>query len=216
MHERPDASLRARAMSVAPLFPLPGVFLYPGAVMPLFIFEPRYRCMIEDLLDGPGRLVMGTVHEDHAHELAGSPPVLEVAGLGEIARHVRRDDGCFDILLVGMSRVKIREVASDRPYRRVETESLSEKPVPRETHDALRDALHRAILSRCNELLNLPAQMPVSNLADLLVQRIDLPQASVARLYAELDVEKRARAALDEHARRPLPPPAPSTSPPNP
>ena len=213
MHEHPDASLRSRAVSVAPLFPLPGVSLYPGCVMPLHVFEPRYRCMIEDLLDGPGRLVMGTVLEDHAHEIAGSPPVLDVAGLGEIARHVRREDGCFDILLVGMLRVRIREVASDRPYRRVETETLEEKPVPRESHDALRDALHRAILSRCNELLNLPAQMPISNLADLLVQRIELPQPVVARLYAELDVEARARAALSEHARRPLPP---SASPPSP
>jgi Lon protease-like protein len=209
MHERHDASLRARAASVAPLFPLPGVFLYPGCVMPLHIFEPRYRCMIEDMLDGPGRLVLGTVLEDHAHELAGAPPVLEVAGLGEIARHVRRDDGCFDILLVGMSRVRVREVASDRPYRRVETELLAEKPVARESQDALRAALHRAILARCNELLNLPGEMPISNLADLLVQRIELPQSVVARWYAELDVEKRARGALAEHARYPVSPPAP-------
>ena len=70
---------------VVPLFPLPNLFLFPGTVMPLHIFEPRYRQMIEDSLDGPGRLVIGTVLEGHQDQLADTPPVHEIAGLGEIA-----------------------------------------------------------------------------------------------------------------------------------
>ena len=53
-------------LRVAPLFPLPNVFLFPGCVMPLHVFEPRYRQMVEDLLDGPGQVVMGTLEQDHA------------------------------------------------------------------------------------------------------------------------------------------------------
>ncbi|HEX5054111.1 MAG TPA: LON peptidase substrate-binding domain-containing protein, partial [Planctomycetota bacterium] len=46
--------------SPVPIFPLPGAFLFPHQVMPLHVFEPRYREMVEDLLDSPGRLVIGT------------------------------------------------------------------------------------------------------------------------------------------------------------
>jgi hypothetical protein len=58
-----DGASRPTARFVAPVFPLPGVFLFPGQIMPLHVFEPRYRQMIEDSLDGPGRLVIGTVLE---------------------------------------------------------------------------------------------------------------------------------------------------------
>src|SRR5215468_1542148 len=104
---------------VVPMFPLPGVFLFPGQLLPLHIFEPRYREMIGDLLDGPGRLVMGTVLPDHESELPGAPPMYPTAGLGEIGRHEHLADGRFNILLVGLSRVSIREVESERLYRKV-------------------------------------------------------------------------------------------------
>jgi uncharacterized protein len=203
----PDAWPRAAGLSLsAPLFPLPGFFLYPGTVVPLHIFEPRYRQMIEDLLDGPGRLVMGSVLEGHESELLGSPPVFPIGGLGEIGRHERLPDGRFNILLVGVRRVRIREVESDRLYRKVEVDLLEEIQVPDAKLRAIRDALHKAILARCTEFLNLPAQMPVSNLVDVLIQRMELPRATVERLYAELDVAKRAEGALAEHARLPMPP----------
>ena len=46
------------ATMTVPLFPLPNVFLFPGQVLPLHIFEPRYRKMIADVLDGPGRIAV--------------------------------------------------------------------------------------------------------------------------------------------------------------
>jgi Lon protease-like protein len=206
----PDAWPSAGS-ALAPIFPLPGFFLYPGTVVPLHIFEPRYREMIEDLLDGPGRLVMGTVVDGHENELAGAPPVYPIAGLGEIGRHERLPDGRFNLLLVGLSRARVHEVESDRQYRKVEVETLEETPVAEERERALRMTLQKAILARCDEFLNLPALMPITNLADLLIQRMDLPLATVQRLFSELDVEKRANAALHEHDHRPLrvPPPKP-------
>jgi Lon protease-like protein len=200
----PDAWPGA-ASAVAPIFPLPRFFLYPGTVVPLHIFEPRYRALIEDLLDGPGRLVMGTVLEGHEQDLADSPPLFPVAGLGEIGRHERLPDGCFNLLLVGLMRGRIREVESDRLYRKVEFEPLEETPVPEAKERRLRTALQKAILARCNEFLNLPSLMPITNLADLLIQRLELPQPILQRLFAELDVEKRAEAALYEHERVPRP-----------
>jgi hypothetical protein len=57
--------------------------------------------------------------------------------------------------------------------------------------------------------------LPASNLADLLTHGMQLPRATLERLYAELDVEKRALAALAEHAAQPLPPPTPPPRPPD-
>jgi Lon protease-like protein len=205
-----DKEERAAGVQIAPVFPLPRFFLWPGTVVPLHIFEPRYREMIADLLDGPGRLVMGTVLPEHENELAGAPPMYPTAGLGEIGRHERLPDGRFNILLVGIARARIREVESDRSYRKVELETLEEIPVADEHKRALTEELQRAILARCNEFLNLPSQMPITNLVDLLIQRMDLLLPVVAAMYAELDVERRARAALFAHAHTP---PAASSQP---
>lgn len=201
---------------VAPLFPLPNVFLFPGCVMPLHVFEPRYRQMIEDLLDGPGRLVMGTQLESGAAGLdgscPGSPPVFHTAGLGEIARHERMKDGRFLIYLIGLKRVKIREKPSDRLYRKVQTDPVSEIPVPDALEAKFRRCLQKAILERCPELMNLPTAAPISFLADLLLQRLQLPQSTMQRLYAEVDVRQRVEGALEEHMLRPAPPASDSKS----
>src|SRR5262245_6226078 len=156
MRKAPRERSRGETPRVAPLFPLPNVFLFPGCVMPLHVFEPRYRQMIEDLLDGPGQIVMGTVPEEHANALAGSPPVRTIAGLGEICRHERLPDGRFLVWLFGLSRVKIEEEPSTRLYRRVRIEPLLETAPPKEREALLRERLRHAILARCDEATTLP------------------------------------------------------------
>jgi Lon protease-like protein len=200
------------ACKVVPLFPLPNLFLFPGTVMPLHVFEPRYRQMVEDMLDGPGRLVIGTVLEDHTDQLDGAPPVHEVAGLGEIGRHEKLPDGRFLIWVFGLRRVAVREVDSDRPYRRVAFSVLDEVEVPAEYACSLKERLRKAILERCapsaserpgrEEPLQLPDDMPIGTLVDVLLQRMQLPQSVMQQLYSELVVAQRAEDALSEHARR--------------
>lgn len=188
---------------VVPLFPLANVWLFPGAVTQLHIFEPRYRQMIEDSLDQSGRLVIASVVEGHESDMSGAPPVYPIAGLGEIGRHERLPDGRFLILLLGLSRVRIREVPSDRMYRRVEAVPLEETQVGQERHDDLRRQLSDAVLERTGELLNLPEDMPIGALIDLLMLRMPLPPTVVRRLYTECDLSCRAELALAEHAQRP-------------
>lgn len=206
---------------VVPLFPLPNLFLFPGTVVPLHIFEARYRQMIEDSLDGPGRLVIGTTQEqasDAKPGEEGTPPAVHpIAGLGEIARHERLPDGRFVIMLVGLTRVHVREAPSERLYRKVEIEPLEEVPVPRATASDLREQLMEAVLERTPDLKDrtdeLPEDMPIGHLADLLLLRMQLPQSVMQPLYSELVVAERARGALAEHAHRPIlkdePPPDP-------
>jgi len=190
---------------VVPLFALPHVWLFPYVILPLHIFEERYRQMIEDSLDSQGRIVLGTIQAGHEDDLRGTPPVYPFAGLGEIGRHERKADGRFEILLVGLQRVMIREVPSDRLYRKVEIEPVTEVPVPPEHEDELRERLREAIVERAEdpEREKIPREVSASHLADLLVLRMPLPPDVVRGLYSEFDSETRARKALEEHARRP-------------
>lgn len=204
-----DSPSQSRGRPIVPVFPLPGVFLFPGCVMPLHVFEPRYRQMIEDLLDADGRLVMGAL-VDGTTTADGSPRFGDVCGLGEIGRHEKLPDGRFLVWLVGIGRVEVEEVASDRLYRRVAIRPLVEEQVPRDDEPAVRAALQQALLARCNEPLELPAGVPLTHVVDLLLQRLGLPCTRMQELFAEPNVRRRAQGALLEHSRRALPPPPPA------
>lgn len=191
-----------------PVFPLSGVFLFPGALMPLQIFEPRYVQMIEDCLDGPGRLVLTEIQEGHEHEAKGNPPIESMGGLGEIARHDRLEDGRFILWLFGMGRVRIREVESERLYRRVEAEPLIEIAPDENDAEALRPRLIEALASRGvqGDGGEIPPEMPIGVLADQLISRLGLPTPVTSHLFNNLDVATRAIDALHQHD---LLPPAP-------
>jgi len=107
------------------------------------------------------------------------------------------------VWLFGLSRVRVTEAASNRMYRRVEIEPLLETAPTKEREALLRTLLRRAILARCDEATNLPNEIPISCLVDLLLQRLGLPQREMEGLYEELDVETRAEGALAIHAQHP-------------
>lgn len=202
MNEGEGALIPVRE-SIAPLFPLTNFFLFPGSLVPLHIFEPRYRALVTDLLDGNGRLVMGTVPDENRHELAGSPPIHPVAGLGEIARHEKLPDGRFLIWVFGLTRVRVREATSQALYRRVAYEPLQEIPILSWRKDELRGELERAVLARCKDITELPTELAEACLTDILIQRLQLSSAETMRWYAEPDLELRARGVLALHGERP-------------
>ncbi len=216
MDALPDAWPPTPTHRIYPLFPLPNVWLFPYVILPLHIFEERYKRMIEDHLDGPGRLVLGTVQQGHENELEGSPPIYSIAGLGEIGRHDRVQDGRFNILLVGLRRVRVSEVASDRPYRLVEVEPTEEAPVAPERDQELRQRLVKSIIERTHSATSIPPNVPISHLADLLALGMSLPHEVLNKLFCELDPESRANMALAEHAIRPRTPKNPDPNDPGP
>jgi hypothetical protein len=155
--------------------------------------------MMNDLLDGPGRLVLGTVLTGHEDDLAGAPLVHPVAGLGEIGRHERLPDGRYLILVVGLERVVIHEVESDRPYRKVRAEPLREYPPSPEVEQELRPELLEALRSRLTVDPDLMESLAVHQLTDLLLLQLRLPQDAMLALYSEPDVASRARGCLEQH-----------------
>ena len=105
---------------VIPIFPLPRVVLLPGEVLPLHIFEPRYRAMVSDAL--AGHRVIGMVELEGGDDDPGAaaPPVRAVGCVGFIAEHQELPDGRYLVWLLGLERFRIdEELSSGTPYRQV-------------------------------------------------------------------------------------------------
>ena len=98
-----------------PLFPLPGAILFPRAQLPLHIFEPRYREMVKDAIDGAGRIGM---IQPHRIDDDNQAPLYEVGCIGEIVGVEELDDGRYNIVLHGGNRFRlVREAEVDAAYR---------------------------------------------------------------------------------------------------
>jgi Lon protease-like protein len=108
----------ATALLRVPVFPLAGALLFPGAQLPLHIFEPRYRAMIRDAL-ASDRLIGMIQPRDEANP----PSLFEIGCLGRIATAEELDDGRYNIVLEGLGRFRIaREAEVETPYRQVDAD----------------------------------------------------------------------------------------------
>lgn len=190
MSKRVDVQL---PKSPVPIFPLRGLYLFPHQMLPLHIFEPRYRHMIADLLDGPGRLVLGSPRRSGREE---APELQSIAGLGEILRHEKLPDGRYMVWIVGLARVGIVEVPSDKPYRLVRCQPFAEVEATAAEIEELAPALREATSERLKEPLPLPDDAPMGLLADLLLQTLGASPLVMERAFAEPSVTARARYVL--------------------
>ena len=182
-------------MTGVPMMPLPDYYLFPGALVPLHVFEPRYREMVTDLLDTAGRLVVGALRPQEAATEYG-PSVFAVAGLGEIASHRRLDDGRYLIWLLGLERVRIVEIDSDKPYRRVDATVLADKAGDEARNAELAPRLRAAVERRLLPGIDLSPGLDAGLLSDILFQHLDLTPAQKQWALAQADVTRRAETAL--------------------
>jgi uncharacterized protein len=114
-----------------PLFPLPGAILFPRSQLPLHIFEPRYRDMVRDAIDGAGRIAM---IQPHRLDDDNQAPLYAAGCIGELVNVEELDDGRFNIVLLGSNRFRlIKEAEVDAAYRcaDVDIEAFDdEEPAP--------------------------------------------------------------------------------------
>ena len=104
----------------APLFPLPNVVHFPHLLLPLHIFEPRYRQMVGDSLSG-SRIIAMALLKPGWGTTEGAPPIHDTVCLGRITAEQSAPDGRYYLVLQGLARARIvREEASDRQYRTAE------------------------------------------------------------------------------------------------
>ncbi|HEY1640759.1 MAG TPA: LON peptidase substrate-binding domain-containing protein [Streptosporangiaceae bacterium] len=111
-----------------PLFPL-GTVLYPGLVLPLHIFEERYRQLVRDLLAGPEPRRFGVIairegRETGAHGVSSLHEVGCTATVRQVEEH---EDGRFDLVTVGTDRFRLLRLHEGRPYLCADMEPLPEQ-----------------------------------------------------------------------------------------
>src|SRR5512135_1917533 len=100
-----------------PLFPLPNVVLFPRAVLPLHIFEERYKVMTADVLAGDGRLAMALLKSGWEKDYYGRPAIEQVVCVGQILSHEKLPDGKYNFLLQGRNRARVVREHRGKPYR---------------------------------------------------------------------------------------------------
>lgn len=125
------------------IFPLSEVVLFPDTLLPLHIFEPRYRKMLADSLDSDRLIGMVLVRDPDA---SPQPSVYPVGCAGSIVEHKAFADGRALVVLKGTVKFRIRrEIDTAEPYRVVEAQALYEGPPPMDKVRAWRDELHECV-----------------------------------------------------------------------
>ncbi len=141
-----------------PIFPLAGVVLLPHAVLPLHIFEERYRQMVTDALDGAGLIALATYEgERWRQEYSGSPPIRPVVCVGQIAQHEKLFDGRYNILLQGVCRARVVDEhppEGERLYRQAALKPLMWHGEDDPALDLARRRIHELLASPPLEALS--------------------------------------------------------------
>ncbi|MEZ5142769.1 MAG: LON peptidase substrate-binding domain-containing protein [Acidimicrobiales bacterium] len=110
-------------MPVLPMFPL-GSVLLPSAVLPLHVFEPRYRRLTEDCLEGVPEF--GVVLIERGSEVGGGDQRTMVGTVARIVEAASFDDGRYALGTVGVRRIKVLRWLDDDPYPRAEVEDWAD------------------------------------------------------------------------------------------
>jgi uncharacterized protein len=134
--------------SEIPVFALPNVVLFPKTYLPLHIFEPRYRHMVDDAVMGGQCIGIALLKEGWESEYYGNPPVFAMGCVGRLVSVQPLADGRSNILLQGLERFEITEEFHDKSYRRA---SISLKA--REAEAGLDAAVRQRLVTTLEQYL---------------------------------------------------------------
>jgi uncharacterized protein len=204
-----DICFDADAFSgMARLFPLPNLVMYPHVMQPLHVFEGRYREMLEDALASDRLIAMALLEPGWESEYESRPPIAPYACLGKIVTHHRLADGRYNLLLMGVGRIRILdELSPPRSYREAKVELLREHCGGTvEQLDELRGDLLTAFKQLVPCSCQVPEQLtemlskhlPLGMLTDLAAYTLPLELAVKRELLAECRVQSRARILLKQ------------------
>ena len=186
-----------------PIFPLPQAVLFPGALMPLHVFEPRYRKLARDVLDTHGVIAIAHIIEGSPVDAHGHPAIALVAGIGAVVESQELPDGRYNLLLEGRGRVHLAELPFVPPYRRARGELLEDKHVEVAHNDqsslvAIANAFTSFVQARDpNFHFSMPPSLPPGRIADLCAHHLILDARERQKLLETLDPAERVRIVAD-------------------
>jgi uncharacterized protein len=192
-------------LGVVPLFPLPNVVLFPRAVLPLHIFEERYKAMTARALRGDRRIAMALLRPGWEKCYYSRPPIEPVVCVGTILTHEKLPDGKYNFLLQGTTRARIVQEVGEETYRLAHLRKLPDLNCDEDVLAAERERMAEAFGhgpfaqtpagQQFGRLLSSP--LPTTDLADLIafsfLDDVPLKQS----LLAETDVCRRVARTLE-------------------
>ena len=188
--------------SCLPVFPLPTVVFFPGTVVPLHVFEPRYQEMVRDVRRSHGFITLALLKPGWEPEYYGSPEVHRVGCAGRLLAVEDLAGGRSNIKLAGVSRVRIQSFETEQPYRQALVKQLPEN-LPTEEDDTVQEArtsLVAAYALLFSEVTGQPASdlegarsAPFHALVNTLCATIDLPPPAKQALLKMDDVLERCQ-----------------------
>jgi Lon protease-like protein len=188
---------------IIPLFPLPNVVFFPNSLLPLHVFEPRYRQMLEDIIDSEriiGMVLLKPGWEKNYHD---NPEIFSVGCMGRIINIEVEKDGRSNIVLYGLKRVRIVEIVHDAPYR------LARVNLMEDVQGTNEEGYQKRIIelsSRWNSLLgrqykshriNLDSNLALGTLTDSITPQIVSNVFHMQELLEEANVLTRADMILE-------------------
>ena len=207
-----------------PLFPL-GAVLYPGMLLPLHIFEERYRQLVRDLLarPEPGRFGVIAIRKGRETGINGVHSLYEIGCTATLRRVDKLDDGRFNLVTVGTQRFRLLAIDQTLPYLQGEIELLAEDAVDQAAAAPFVRALQSAFRTYLDALTerggatvrieDLPSDPVLLSFVVAATMVIDLPERqslldepnTVRRLGTERALLARETAVLRATTSRPAP-----------
>ena len=189
------------------LFPLPNLVLFPHVMQPLHVFEQRYRELLEDALAGDQLIAMAALAPGWERNYEGRPELYPMACLGRIAAHYRLSDGTYNVLLLGLRRVKlVRELTASRRFREAKVELCTDvySACSSARRCALQQELRKTLLQVLPTLPDAREQLdqllgndvPLGFLTDVVSYMLDIDLQCKQSLLAEVHVYRRVQLLL--------------------
>jgi Lon protease-like protein len=157
-----------------PVMTLSNVAFFPQALMPLHIFEPRYRQMLKDVLSSNRLFAVAGLNPLPTGEPDRFEPPHRIASVGIVRACQKNGNGTSNLLLQGLARVEVVEILADEPYRRIRIRALASSPgAPVDENDRLRRELAR--------LLSLKLRLAATDAAEMtdFLKTVDDPETFV-------------------------------------
>jgi uncharacterized protein len=179
-----------------PLFPLPNVVLFPKGILPLHIFEPRYRTMMADALKGDQTICMALLKPGWEADYHGSPEVYRVACVGRVVQHEVLDGGRYNVTLQGETKVAIEGAGNDQPYRVARVRPIHEDRAWADSRDVEEEVAELLALFR-RVRLGPVGESAAFDLAQLIGGNVN-PESVVNTITMNVNVEPRVKQELLE------------------
>jgi Lon protease-like protein len=201
-----------------PVFPLPDVVLFPRVLLPLHVFELRYRTMVREALSAERLLALALLEPGWEGDYHGNPEFFPLATLARFEDVEWLPNDCYDIQVLGLSRVRIGTVVRDFPYRAARIEVLPQEPYTEDDplvaieRGALVDAFDRWVGQRAREFEVPAPESPRGLTYEALVNHccmaVDLPareKLELLRMDSILERGHHVRELLERHLQRAQP-----------